>query len=518
MYRNLPFDLVNSHDELASGSGFIYHPDGYVLTNFHVIAEFSEIAVYVWKSSRPEPVVYPAKLLGSDAEADLAVLKIDGGPFDYLPIENYATPRAGDTVIALGFPGNDDGKPGSFTVTQGSVSSTYTARSIDLVRHHAETRPGSSGGPVITPDGRVVGISSYLLFSFFSSSEGDNLAVSVKEVADRLQQLEDGTLLTRPVIVTSDIYKYRLALPALWEVIDEHDQGFKAQGPSGTTVTVTLTEELPQGVDLEAWLREQDAEFHGGQPGVDVDVETFPYGLALSSTTYGTRDGDFYSTFRLHFVTSNMAMEIVFTGNLYFRLQEEMLGVISTIFGIGWTRFPSQAQVSSALGVKTTFEQLWTVPSLPYTPGNGSGDDRYFGIYPHSFVSYMALVRLRFARDGDGPVSFRAGWHSALLVLADGAVIHAINPATRSFEVELSDDSEEADAERSMAMENPAFGYAVTALTEEGYTADFVFEIPIGAEIVEVLWQGSAGHHRFKVEQHQQSPAFITPYLPAPAS
>lgn len=150
---------VPSQPEIARGmgSGFIVSSDGYILTNEHVISGADTIEVTL--SSRDQP--YPARLVGSDHDLDLAVLKIDADGLPALPLGNSDSIRAGDWAIAIGNPYGLD-----HTVTIGVISAKGRPITIEdrqyrnLLQTDASINPGNSGGPLLNLKGEVIGINT----------------------------------------------------------------------------------------------------------------------------------------------------------------------------------------------------------------------------------------------------------------------------------------------------------------------------------------------------------------------
>lgn len=141
------------------GSGVIYDPNGFILTNNHVIENARTIRVVL-----PDGRDFPARLVGRDPQTDLAVLKIDGQNLPTAPLGNSDQLRIGEWVIAIG---NALGLEGGPTVTVGVVSAL--GRSIEvpngavlenLIQTDAAINPGNSGGPLINLKGEVVGINT----------------------------------------------------------------------------------------------------------------------------------------------------------------------------------------------------------------------------------------------------------------------------------------------------------------------------------------------------------------------
>jgi 2-alkenal reductase len=139
----------------GSGSGAIISPDGYVITNHHVIDGYSELEVVLYDGS-----TRPATLVGDDPLMDLALLKIEGNVPGYLTLGNSDALRQGETVIAIGSP------LGEFknSVTVGVVSALHRTLSADapedLIQTDAAINSGNSGGPLLNMQGEIVGINT----------------------------------------------------------------------------------------------------------------------------------------------------------------------------------------------------------------------------------------------------------------------------------------------------------------------------------------------------------------------
>lgn len=153
------------------GSGFIIDPDGYVVTNNHVIAEAEEINVILH-----DDTVLSAEVVGRDEKTDLALLKVDAGkPLPYVQWGDSSAMRIGDWVLAIGNPFGLGG-----TVTAGIISAR--ARDInagpydDFLQTDAAINRGNSGGPMFNLDGEVIGINT-AIFSPSGGSIGIGFAI-----------------------------------------------------------------------------------------------------------------------------------------------------------------------------------------------------------------------------------------------------------------------------------------------------------------------------------------------------
>src|SRR6202140_2010674 len=138
--------------EVKSGSGFIFHPDGYILTNNHVVADSTEQLVVLANGNR-----VTAKLVATDPNKDLALLKIPGSNFPILPIGESRKISVMDPVLAMGFPmtttiGFD------VSAYDGKINAIRKSEHTPLLQIDASINPGNSGGPLLNDRGEVVGI------------------------------------------------------------------------------------------------------------------------------------------------------------------------------------------------------------------------------------------------------------------------------------------------------------------------------------------------------------------------
>ncbi|HKD78114.1 MAG TPA: Do family serine endopeptidase [Candidatus Angelobacter sp.] len=147
--------------EHGLGSGIIISPDGYIVTNNHVVEGATDIRVTL-----NDRRVLPAKLIGTDPMTDVAVIKINGNNFPSLPWGDSTTLKPGQTVLAFGNPFNF-----RFTVTRGIVSalnrpnpySDDARKPGEFIQTDAAINPGNSGGPLVNAHGEVIGINTFLI-------------------------------------------------------------------------------------------------------------------------------------------------------------------------------------------------------------------------------------------------------------------------------------------------------------------------------------------------------------------
>jgi serine protease Do len=165
----------------AIGSGFILSPDGYVLTNAHVVEGADEVIVTLTDKRE-----FKAKLIGTDQRTDVAVLKIDAGGLPYVKVGDVDKVKVGEWVIAIGSPYGLES-----TVTAGIVSAKQreTGDYLPLLQTDVPINPGNSGGPLINMRGEVIGINSQIL-SPSGGYAGISLAIPINEairISDELR-------------------------------------------------------------------------------------------------------------------------------------------------------------------------------------------------------------------------------------------------------------------------------------------------------------------------------------------
>lgn len=174
------------------GSGFIINKDGYILTNEHVISKATAIKVYL--SEQEEPLA--ARLVGSDTELDLAVLKVETDKnLPYLEFGDSDAAQVGHWVIAIGNPYGLD-----HTVTTGVISAKERPVSIEernyknLLQTDASINPGNSGGPLLDLQGSVIGINT----AINAGAQGIGFAIPANTVQDVVDTLITDGKISRP--------------------------------------------------------------------------------------------------------------------------------------------------------------------------------------------------------------------------------------------------------------------------------------------------------------------------------
>ncbi len=231
-------DPRGSIPEIAGGTGFIVSPDGYILTNNHVVEGADRITVTLVDKRH-----FAAKLVGRDPTTDVAVIKIEAKGLPTAALGDSDESKVGEWVLAIGNPGFGDGDDGGtldFTVTNGIISakgrplnilasemgrSPASALAIeDFIQTDAVINPGNSGGPLVDLAGDVIGINSAIASST-GYNEGYGFAIPVNLARKVMKDLVAYGHVRRPVLGVT-----------ISEVGEEDAQAFKLPAISGVLV------------------------------------------------------------------------------------------------------------------------------------------------------------------------------------------------------------------------------------------------------------------------------------------
>jgi serine protease Do len=177
------------HRQQGLGSGFIFDPRGYIMTNRHVIQGADEIIVAFEGAKK-----YKARLIGADPKTDGAVIKIEGQGFPYARLGDSNQLQVGDWVLAIGNP---------FGLTQTVTAGIVSAKGRsdmgildyeDFIQTDAAINPGNSGGPLVNIDGQVVGMNTAIL-----SRGGGNVGIGFAIPINVLKRVADTLAAKRPL-------------------------------------------------------------------------------------------------------------------------------------------------------------------------------------------------------------------------------------------------------------------------------------------------------------------------------
>ncbi len=208
-FGNNPFGSggVQKYQVKALGSGFIISQDGYILTNDHVAGNATKIIVTTTDGSQ-----YDAKLIGTDHNSDVSLLKISGKNLPYLKLGNSDDLAVGEWAIAMGNPFglfsiND--KP---TVTVGVISNTGVNLGLgeggrnyrNMIQTDAAISSGNSGGPLLNANGEVIGMNSVIKstagnYQGEMGSIGLGFAIPINHIKDVIDRLKAGETLNHNI-------------------------------------------------------------------------------------------------------------------------------------------------------------------------------------------------------------------------------------------------------------------------------------------------------------------------------
>ncbi|WP_246797130.1 DegQ family serine endoprotease [Burkholderia perseverans] len=186
--KNAPPDAPDTEQNRGVGSGFILSPDGYVMTNAHVVDDADTI--YVTLTDKRE---FKAKLIGVDERTDVAIVKINASSLPTVAIGDSNKVRVGEWVVAIGSPFGLDN-----TVTAGIVSAKgrNTGDYLPFIQTDVAVNPGNSGGPLINMQGEVIGINSQI-YSRTGGFMGISFAIPIDEAMRVAEQLKATGKVTR---------------------------------------------------------------------------------------------------------------------------------------------------------------------------------------------------------------------------------------------------------------------------------------------------------------------------------
>lgn len=203
----------------GAGSGFIVTPDGYILTNAHVVAEADEVTVRT--TDRRE---FAAKVIGADLRTDVAVIKIDAQRLPTVRIGDPSSLQPGEWVLAIGSPFGLES-----SATAGIVSATSRAVGgesyVPFIQTDVAVNPGNSGGPLFNMRGEVVGMNS-MIFSRTGGYMGLSFAIPIDVANDVREQL----------IKTGRVVRGRIGV-AVQDVNAQLAQSFGLDRPRGALVS-----------------------------------------------------------------------------------------------------------------------------------------------------------------------------------------------------------------------------------------------------------------------------------------
>ncbi len=167
------------------GSGFFYRPDGYIVTNNHVVESATKITVALRDGS-----TYDAKVVGTDPDTDLAVIKIDPADLPAVTMGTSSDLVVGELVIAVGSPEGFEGSvtSGIISALNRNITISSTESLYDVIQTDAAINPGNSGGPLCNSLGDVIGINT-AIYSQSGGYDGLGFAIPIDNAKPIVEQL-----------------------------------------------------------------------------------------------------------------------------------------------------------------------------------------------------------------------------------------------------------------------------------------------------------------------------------------
>lgn len=286
-----PGDVPGAAPRVAGGTGFIVSPDGYILTNNHVVEGAQEVTVYF--ADRRQ---FNADIVGTDPFTDVAVIKIDAGtPLPVMAFGDSDDVKVGEWILAIGNPGFGGQTQLNFTVTAGIISAR--GRGLDLLRNDlfrdprygseqaswsiedfiqtdAVINPGNSGGPMVNLRGQVVGINSAIA-SETGGYQGYGFAIPINLARRVMEDLVEYGHIRRPRIgvaienVSPEDAEF-YGLPAIAGVFVQEVQNGPSMGLLQSEDVIVAIDDEPVG-----YTAELQAKIAQRRPGDVVTVTVY---------------------------------------------------------------------------------------------------------------------------------------------------------------------------------------------------------------------------------------------------
>lgn len=372
------------------GSGVIISPDGYIVTNHHVIAKAENIEVTLHNNKR-----YKAELIGEDPGTDLAVLKIEGAGFAHIPYGDSDLLRVGEWVLAVGNPFQL-----TSTVTAGIVSAK--GRNLDLLRGRdyaiesfiqtdAALNPGNSGGALVNLKGELVGINAAIL-SPSGTHAGNSFAIPVSIVQKVVSDIMEYGQVQRAVL--------GIHIKESGQAVDEGE--LEMDAPRGVYVAGLRQEGAAEkagiqvgdvilainGHEVNSVGRIQE-ELSRYRPNDEVDVRILRKGkervvsVALTNV-YGSTE----------LVRSDKPLEIL--GAEFAVASEDLLKKLSLDYGVQ-VKDAGSGKIASS-GIRDNFvirkvnnRKIYSLSDLETILRVAEGGVYVEGVYPNGVVAYYAF-------------------------------------------------------------------------------------------------------------------------------
>ncbi len=284
-FHNFNMPNPKPSPEHSLGSGIIVSPDGYIITNNHVVEEADHDGI---KVTLLDKRTFDAKLIGRDPTTDVAVIKINGNNLPSVSLGNSDSVHVGEWVVAIGNPMGLD-----YTVTQGIISAL--GRNINIIRNQygiedfiqtdAVINPGNSGGPLVDLRGQVVGLNTAIATNT-GTYEGYGFAVPINIAENVAKDLIDHGKVIRPYIgvqiqdvdqTMSKALGMKEAEGVLVQSVESNSPAENADIKSGDVILKFEGQKIERANQLQALVASQ-------HPSDKVDVEILRDGKTEDKT------------------------------------------------------------------------------------------------------------------------------------------------------------------------------------------------------------------------------------------
>ena len=275
------YQYAASFEPSGSGSGIIISEDGYILTNAHVVKGASAVKVVLYNEEE-----YEAKIVGSDAQTDIAVLKIEANNLTVAKLGDSAQVKVGETVYAIGNPGGlslqSSFTDGIISGVDRLVTTSDNTYAMTVLQTNAAINPGNSGGALVNEYGQVIGITSSKLVDV--DYEGIGFAIPIHTAVPIIEELIDhGYVSGRAKLgitgwtvdsVTAKYYNVPVGVQIV--SIDENGSFAGSKAQVGDIIIGFDGHEITGMEDLQSLLTESS-------PGDVVEIELYRYSVTGGS-------------------------------------------------------------------------------------------------------------------------------------------------------------------------------------------------------------------------------------------
>ena len=276
----LPMQPQRPQIEHGLGSGVIISPDGYIVTNNHVVDGAVNVSVTL-----NDRRILPAKVVGTDSLTDLAVIKVNASDLPSVPWGDSTKLRPGQTVLAFGNPFGL-----RFTVTRGIVSAlnrpnpsaTDRRKPGQFIQTDAAINPGNSGGPLVDARGEVIGINTFLI-SGSGSFSGAGFAIPAQIVRPTVETLIKygkvshgymGIGISDVTPENSKFFDVKKAEGALVTEVEPNSPGAKAGLKTGDVITGLNGQAVNDAGELQVQVGQK-------RPGTTIDLDVMREGKSM---------------------------------------------------------------------------------------------------------------------------------------------------------------------------------------------------------------------------------------------